>query len=486
MKHPLTISPWIMALALLAFSACQKDASVPEPVNLPELPGLHYLGRGYNAFGDYATAGELKAPLISFRHFRKEVAGAYEYKVPEEVEVQAVNESRFESFSAPDIEKFQNQLQASAGLDGGFPFFSGAIAASFEAVHYRTTYYAFALASHTVNRWKIALPYDAALLRAMLTEEARTALATLPPAQLFGQYGTHLLTAAAVGGRADYYVAAEKSQTGALDLAQAAEAAFKASLGDGRLNVDPQDQEMAATLREHSFIGVRVQGGNPAPGQQIFGEANYHAWLNSVDENPALCGFSIPGLMPIWELCETGARRAELEEAFRQYAAGFELPPVIEDAKTNIAEVLVKSGPHEDPYYYQAPGYKVIPENLNDKAGGDYVYLMYKEGLDAEPSVTELATVSGANPTPPPGWFRIAANLNEGTGTGDPEIYLCYQRAVSDGPIRQIRVVKGEGALPPEGFKLVKNLYFGNVQDLNHGTDGQQVFLAFSREDSRH
>lgn len=486
MKHPLNIFPWIMALALLILSACQKDASVPEPVNLPELPGVHYLGRGYNAFGDYATAGELKAPLISFRHFRKETAGAQEYKVPEEVEVQAVNESRFESFSAPDIKEFQGQLRSSAGLIGGFPFFSGAITTGFEAVHYRTTYYAFALASHTVNRWKLALPYDAALLRTMLTEEARTALATLPPAQLFGQYGTHLLTAAAIGARADYYVAADKSQTGALDLAQAAEAAFKASLGDGRLNVDPQDQEMVATLRENAFIGVRVQGGNPAPGRQIFGEANYHSWLNSVDEAPALCGFSIPGLMPIWELCETGARRAELEEAFRQYAAGFELPDVIENAKTNIAEILVKSGPHEDPYYYQAPGYKVIPENLNDKTTGDYVFLMYREGLDTEPSITELATVSGANPTAPPGWFRIPSNLNEGTGTGDPEIYLCYQRAVSDAPVRQIKILSGEDALPPEGFELVKNLYFGNVQDLNHGTDGQRIFLAFSREDSRH
>ncbi|MCB9036331.1 MAG: hypothetical protein H6557_06905 [Lewinellaceae bacterium] len=490
MNHPLnkTIRPilWGMGLAVLAFSSCQKDNNnEPQPLNLADLPGIDYLGRGYNAFGDFAADGELKSALINFEQYRKETVGAKEYKVPEEADVQYLDENTFQVLLGQTIEEFQDNRMASVGLSGSYPYFSGAVTGNFQAIHYRTPDYAFVNVSNTVNRWKVSLPHDANLLRTLLADEAKTALATMPPNQLFSQYGTHLLTAATIGERADYYVAAEKSKTAQLNLAQAAEASFRASLGELDLNAEPQYQEMVNTLREHSFIGVKTQGGSPGPGKDIFTAGNYQAWLHSVDDNLTLSNLSNPSLMPIWELCESSDRKAEVEEAFKLYAAGFELPGIVTDAKTSITEILIKSGSQENPYFYQEPGFKVIPQNLNEGANGDFVYLMYKEGLDIEASINELATVSGNNPKAPSGWFRIETNLNEGTGIGDPEIYLCYKKvAFSENPIRQLKILKGEDTPLPSGFEYVKNFYYSNVQNLNHGADGEVIYLAFSRHES--
>ena len=490
MKNPLTngigLFLWVMGAAIvLAFSACEKDKSEPLPTNLRDLPGVGYLGQGYDAFGDFAATDELKAALIDFEQYRKEQVGDKEYRVPEEVDVQLVESNAFMSFLGQTPAEFQGSQMAAVGLSGGYPYFSGAVLDNFQVAHYRTLDYAFVQVGNTVNRWTVSLPYDAALLRAMLTDAARADLANLPPDELFAKYGTHLLTAATIGARADYYVAAEKSKTAQLNLAQAAEASFRASLGELDLNAEPQYQEMVNTLREHSFIGVKTQGGSPGPGKDIFTAGNYQAWLHSVDDNLTLSNLSNPSLMPIWELCESSDRKAEVEEAFKLYAAGFELPGIVTDAKTSITEILIKSGSQENPYFYQEPGFKVIPQNLNEGANGDFVYLMYKEGLDIEASINELATVSGNNPKAPSGWFRIETNLNEGTGIGDPEIYLCYKKvAFSENPIRQLKILKGEDTPLPSGFEYVKNFYYSNVQNLNHGADGEVIYLAFSRHES--
>lgn len=487
MKNPLTstIGPflWVMGLALtIAFSACQKDETEPEPVNLADLPGVNYLGRGYNAFGEFADAGELKSPLLLFGRYKKEQAGGKEYKVPEEADVQQLDQNIFKSISGPTIGEYQNQRALSIGLGSDYPFFSGSVAANFQEIHYRTLNYAFVNVSNEVELWKISLPYDAALLRGMLTEEAKTALASMPATELFSKYGTHVLVSATIGGRADYFVATEKNEaTNQLGLAAAAEASFKESLGELDLNAEPQYAEMVNTLREHSFIGLKVQGGSPDCGHNIFSPGNYEAWSSSVKAVPSLSGLSNLSLMPVWELCESSERSTELANAFEQYAIGFNLPAVITNARTCITDILVKTGDNSDPYYYQEAGYKVVPVNLNENTAGDFVYLMYKEGLDVETSISELATVSGVNPTAPVGWFRINANLNEGTGAGDPEIYFVIKKIFSDNPIRQLRVIIGESTPLPTGFEYVRNHYYGNPQNLNQGAGGEAVFLAYSR-----
>ncbi len=474
---------WMMGLVILvAFSTCQKDDNEPEPINLPELPGMDYLGRGYNAFGEFASTDELKATLLEFEQFRKEKVGDKEYKIPEEADVQYLDANTYQTIYGAGIEEYQNQRILSVGLSTDQPFFSGSVMENFLDIHYRTRDYAFVNITNERNLWKITLPHDPALLREMLTEQARAGLANMSAGEIFNKYGTHVLLGATIGGRADYFAAVRKNQiTANMNLANMAEAAFQESLGELDLSGDPLRAEQVHAFRAHSFIALRVQGGDEECGKDAFSPGNYSNWLASVREEPALSGLPNPSLMPVWELCATPERRAALAEAFNQYAAGFELPPIVTDAKTSITDLRVRSGSHEDPYYYQESGFKVIPLNLNDGTTGDYVYLMYKEGLDVEQSITGLATVSGVNPTAPPGWSRVEGNLNAGTGSGDPEIYLCYQRDFTDNPVRQIRIIKGEDTPLPEGFEFVTNFYFGNIQDLNKGAGGSALFLAFSR-----
>lgn len=217
-------------------------------------------------------------------------------------------------------------------------------------------------------------------------------------------------------------------------------------------------------------------------GQHLFNEGNYQTWLSSVAGNPVLCDFTSLSLMPIWELCESSTRRTEVEDAFQDYAKGFELPGVLTDAAPCVSEIIVKAGLQAEMARYQEAGFRILPDNLNEQAGGAYIYLLYKEGLDTDAGITALSTISGANPAPPAGWFRIKGNLNEGTGPGDPEIYLCYQKEVSQTPARQLQFLYGEEPLVPAGFELVANYYYENAQNFNHGTEGDFIYLAFSRE----
>ena len=78
---------WVAGLAfVMAFSSCKKDETEPDPVNLTELPGVAFLGHGYNTFGDWANPDEVKNAMISFENYRKVVVNGADYKLPEEVE----------------------------------------------------------------------------------------------------------------------------------------------------------------------------------------------------------------------------------------------------------------------------------------------------------------------------------------------------------------------------------------------------------------
>ena len=471
---------WVAGLAfVMAFSSCKKDETEPDPVNLTELPGVAFLGHGYNTFGDWANPDEVKNAMISFENYRKVVVNGADYKLPEEVEYTMLEENEFVPYFGPNADTYRKQFVLAAGLNNEHSYFNGVVGRHFVQSEYRLANIAFVGVENQIRLWKVSLPYDAAALSVMLSEQARSDLAAMAPAELFNQYGAFLLTEVVVGARAGYYAAVDISAIDpTIDLPAAAELSFKDGVGEIDLSTDPAKEQMVNAFRQSAVFHLGFVGGDPAYGEKLFTTGYFKKWAMSVDDKPTLSGFTTLSLMPVWELCETAARRTELMEAFAAYAQPHQLPSLVSADRLCIAALSARTNANPDSPPME--GYRAMPFDLNEGAGGRHVYLYYQTGLDTEEAITELTTVTGQDISPPYGWTKVGINLND--GAGGQFIYLSFQKGVSNNPIRELRVLTGNDPVVPEGFFLVGNYYRNNApQDMNEAAGGQSLWLAYSR-----
>lgn len=118
-------------------------------------------------------------------------------------------------------------------------------------------------------------------------------------------------------------------------------------------------------------------------------------------------------------------------------------------------------------------GYERIDGDLNEGAGGDYIYLAVKRGTDEAKAVNGLAVVSGKNDkvSAPAGYEKIGMDLNK--GAGGRYIYLCKRKG-KKGAIRDVKVVSAKNANPPvpKGYTMIN-------QDLNEKAGGKYIYLCY-------
>lgn len=118
-------------------------------------------------------------------------------------------------------------------------------------------------------------------------------------------------------------------------------------------------------------------------------------------------------------------------------------------------------------------GYEKIDGDLNEGAGGDYIYFAVKRGTDAGQAVNGLAVVAGKNDkvSAPKGYEKIDMDLNK--GAGGRYIYLCKRRG-KEGAIRDVKVISANNANPaaPRGYTMIK-------QDLNEKAGGKYIYLCY-------
>lgn len=118
-------------------------------------------------------------------------------------------------------------------------------------------------------------------------------------------------------------------------------------------------------------------------------------------------------------------------------------------------------------------GYERIDGDLNEGAGGDYIYFAVKRGTDESKAVNGLAVVAGKNEkvSAPAGYEKIGMDLNK--GAGGRYIYLCKRKG-KEGAIRDVKVVSSKSANPPapKGYTMIK-------QDLNEKAGGRYIYLCY-------
>lgn len=117
-------------------------------------------------------------------------------------------------------------------------------------------------------------------------------------------------------------------------------------------------------------------------------------------------------------------------------------------------------------------GYTKVAQDLNEGAGGKYIYLCYSKN-DLYPPITGLFLTDSQNEQPPSGYYKYPIDLN--AGAGGKWIFLCSTTAPEAGaPITDITFVKGENAPAPTGYIRLD-------LDLNRGAGGRYIYLCYKR-----
>ena len=122
-------------------------------------------------------------------------------------------------------------------------------------------------------------------------------------------------------------------------------------------------------------------------------------------------------------------------------------------------------------------GYTKIPTDLNSNAGGDYMYLCYTNSPDAGPPLTAIqAAASDSNhssdPTvTPAGYTVIPIDVNQ--NAGGKYVYISYITGTSAKPICGVDVISGvRNYWPSQEWIRVD-------QDLNEKAKGDYVYVCY-------
>jgi hypothetical protein len=142
------------------------------------------------------------------------------------------------------------------------------------------------------------------------------------------------------------------------------------------------------------------------------------------------------------------------------------LTPAPATAQDCISEITVIYGGSAN--IQPQTGYTKINVDLNQGAGGDFIYVCYKKGVGAP--VTGLAVTLGGNQPPPDAVYtRIDVDLNRNAG-GD-FIWLWYTKDPACTTIRNLHVQANTGA-PPDGYTRID-------VDLNRNAGGAFIYLSY-------
>jgi hypothetical protein len=484
------IGGFLFSTFLLVACTEEPEEELPgpyEPIEDAELiTGIENLGSGYDVFDVFADASKVKAPILDYTRMNED--GLVEFK--------NLEHSSFQTTSGSSISEYSSSMSISAGLSGNYMYFSGSVKTNFSESRYSYDSYSFATYHSMINKYQFRLPADwsAEDLKDYMTSQAKSKIndPSIAPEEIFQIYGTHCLTGIVIGGRLDYSISGRTAELKAnVGIGVYAEASFSMGLGSGTMNTSVITEEELHTFESHMEKHLEVYGGSSELGQHIIIKDDYDAWINSIENNLVFCNFTQNGLLPIWYFCDDQSRKDELEGAYAVWAENREIQ-VNPAPRVSVVDVIVLTGSSAaDPYTDRITGrvYHRLNYDLNRNAGGAYIFIYYSLGMENDSIVplAEIATIDTSDGESldalPDGFVMINQDLNEGAG-GD-YIYLAYRRRndYSDHLVTGLRVntAYSMGTSSSNQWNVVTQGYYSSdPQDLAEGAGGDVIRLYFT------
>lgn len=123
------------------------------------------------------------------------------------------------------------------------------------------------------------------------------------------------------------------------------------------------------------------------------------------------------------------------------------------------------------------PGYIGLPVDVNEGAGGFYLYINYRRG-DGN-AITGVQILKGRDAIPPSGWTKDPHDLNG--DSGGEYLYIAWKYGGGDTPLLDMILQSTTSDRQQNPFVL-GDTYSKIDQDLNEGSGGKYIYLYTLRK----
>ncbi|MBO7304708.1 MAG: hypothetical protein J6V09_05755 [Clostridia bacterium] len=318
----------VSALILLCATSCGGESKAFELTDIDEGESANgkysqFLNFGIQASGIGYGYDLIGAPYINGIYAKADAPIIDEEKLAwAGVKLTRASTHLFKEYSGDSIKELYEDYVGEAEQIGGC--FAKALLDDFKEIDSSTFYY-FYKGVYQVNLFSLCLTDSVEELRAMLSDEFKSDLNTLPPEMLYTKYGTHFIKDAAMGGRIEFCVTYSSNEAEYTDDSLAAVKAHIDYIG-ALVSGDQAASYGGECEREGITVNVRInQVGGPWIDTSSIEACTemLTSWANAFDESPDYYAsadvFSEDSLIGLWLLVEdiNVERREELWRFFR-------------------------------------------------------------------------------------------------------------------------------------------------------------------------
>lgn len=318
---------WRLTFGPLRKLAARDPSSPPNMPDQDLIPGCMYLGLGYNDFGSFDESGTQGMSRL----FDTATAGSGTYlnwALPVNVQADVVGEVEAQSQvfeSRSDLSEF---FSTKAGVSASYLAFSGSLSASFKSISKSLSEYFFGMSYYSTSGYKaeVSLPTANHLVPEMTQDPD---FSTLPQQyspenraaffRFFQKYGTAFVSSVQMGGRIFYNAWIEKSHGMTEEQIQASLKLEYKAVFDANASVDWKQIDLRWAQNRRSEIQAwggdtsRLKLSAPISGESY--AAQYSAWVDSVNANPAPVGFGLTEIHTLF----SGVQQDAVKQASRDY-----------------------------------------------------------------------------------------------------------------------------------------------------------------------
>ena len=230
-----------------------------------------------------------------------------------------------DTISGQSMESYMDEFNASINVYGNYgKVFSGGAKAEFQGSQSVQKLYTFYKTYVNKRSFDIHLGGGAASLKTKLSTTFQNALYNMTPAQLFHDYGTHLIAEVAMGGRLEMnttYWSETADYTTEVTTAINVHAKYLGSSINAEMSLALSSALSTLNVQEHTGT-VNLGGASLDLTTPEAIAQNRNAWLMSFDQDLGLSAMiglvGDQSLIPLWDLVDDDhpERKAELENYF--------------------------------------------------------------------------------------------------------------------------------------------------------------------------
>jgi hypothetical protein len=298
----------IFILVLFLSSNSHADSVLPK-----NYPGKDIIGKGYNVFGEFANNKSIQPyPLFNFAKMASSQSQGYD--VPKRVFLKEVNEHIVETIEGSSVSEYVSNLSQDAGLNFDAFVFKASFEDHFGKESESTSGMFYYTYMDLNTKWQISLDSrNMDTLKNYLDAQFKADLATMDPASLFSEYGTHFISSAYIGGRIDYSSTTQTNEESVITEVKTSVGGKYKALSGELTNEETYDNNLR---KYNTSTRLSVIGGAAEFTRDMENHQQYENWAASLTHKPALCGFDNRSLKPIWLLSSDPTRAKQLEDYF--------------------------------------------------------------------------------------------------------------------------------------------------------------------------